>query len=221
MRGEKPMFDCVIFDFDGTLAHSEHAYLRSFRHSILLHTGVEVTDEEFRRFWHMNLTPEDILRQYGEEMLEEMLVSFEEHYYENHHHHVTLYDGIGTLIDQLRGGDTKLGLVSLKPRRAGEREVEITNLHKHIHVRVWGDDVANVKPAPDGALLALAELRAAPERALVIGDSAADILMGRAAGARTAAAMWGQPHREKLLATSPDFVFDSPEDLVVSLRPHS
>jgi pyrophosphatase PpaX len=207
-------FDCFIFDFDGTLARSEHAYLTAFRHSIKLHTGVEVTDDEFRKYWHMNLTPGDILRQYGEEMLEEMLVSFEEHYYETHHHHVTLYDGIRELIDHLVARRARLGLVSLKPRRAGEREVEIIDLQKVIPVRVWGDDIANVKPAPDGIFHALAELQAAPQQTLVIGDSAADILMGQAAGVSTAAAMWGQPHHEKLLATSPDFVIDSPRQLI-------
>lgn len=206
-------FDCFIFDFDGTLAQSEHAYLHSFRHSIKLHTGIEVSDEEFRQYWHMNLTPNDILRQYGEEMLEEMLVSFEEHYYDNHHHHVSLYDGIGEMVAHLVGRRARLGLVSLKPRRAGERELEIIDLQQVIPVRVWGDDVEKVKPEPDGIFRALAELGAAPQRTLVIGDSAADILMGRAAGVSTAAAMWGQPHREKLLATSPDFVIDSPRQL--------
>ena len=206
-------FDCFIFDFDGTLAQSEPAYLHSFRHSIKLHTGIEVSDEEFRQYWHMNLTPGDILRQYGEEMLEEMLVSFEEHYYETHHHHVSLYEGIGELMDHLVARRAGLGLVSLKPRRAGEREVEIIGLQKVIPVRIWGDDIEKVKPEPDGIFRALEELGAAPQRTLVIGDSAADILMGRAAGVSTAAAMWGQPHREKLLATAPDFVIDSPRQL--------
>lgn len=40
--------DCFIFDFDGTLAHSEPAYREAFSHSIRLHTGLEVTDLDFR-----------------------------------------------------------------------------------------------------------------------------------------------------------------------------
>src|SRR5262249_38479171 len=156
-----------------------------------------------RRFWHMNLTPADVLRAYGAEMLEEMLASFEAHYYDNHHHHVALYDGIEELIDQLCQRPSKLALVSLKPRRAGVRELEILKLNASIRTTVWGDDLENVKPAPDGVLRALAELQAEARQTLVIGDSAADILMGRAAGCRTAAALWGEPHREKLLATAP------------------
>src|SRR5262249_43024176 len=120
------MFDCFIFDFDGTLVHSERAYLYSFQHSIKLHTGVAVSEEEFKRFWNLNLnvSPEDVLRNFGEEMLEEMVVSFEEFYYANHHHHVELFDGIAPLMQELQTRDAGIGLVSLKPRRAGVIELQ-------------------------------------------------------------------------------------------------
>ena len=92
-------FECFIFDFDGTLAYSEPAYRASFLHSIQLHTGLEVNVDEFRDFW--NVTPHEVLSRYSSEMLEEMLVSFEEHYYANHHHHLTAYDGIAELLETL------------------------------------------------------------------------------------------------------------------------
>src|ERR1051325_10476231 len=191
------MFDCFIFDFDGTLVQSEPAYLASFRHSIQLHTGIEVSDEEFKKFWHMNLTPEDVLKSYGEEMLDEMLQSFEEYYYDNHEHHVTLYEGIAELLGQLSERQALVGLVSLKPRRAGMKELASTGLDQWIRATVWGDDVGRVKPHPEGLLRALDELQADPRRAVVIGDSAADMLMGQSAQVRTAAALWGRPHTDK------------------------
>ena len=208
------MFDCFIFDFDGTLVYSEPAYLESFRHSIRLHTGITVTDDEFRQFWHMNYTPQDILKQYGEELLQEMMTSFEEYYYENHYHHVTPYEGIFELLEHLSGQGVSIGLVSLKPRRAGSKELESTGLSRYFRATVWGDDVKNVKPHPEGVLRVLNELSAEAQSCLVIGDSVADILMGQAAGTATAAALWGSPHTEKLLATSPDFMVDSPKELV-------
>jgi phosphoglycolate phosphatase-like HAD superfamily hydrolase len=38
--------------------------------------------------------------------------------------------------------------------------------------------------------------------------------MGRAAGVRTAAALWGGADCERLLAEKPDFCLDSPADLL-------
>src|ERR1051326_4474513 len=92
-------FNCFIFDFDGTLAHSEPAYRAAFSHTIRLHTGLEIADAEFRDFW--NMTPAEVLGRYSEEMLEEMLASFEEYYYTNHHHHLIAYEGVAELLDQL------------------------------------------------------------------------------------------------------------------------
>jgi len=200
-------FNCFIFDFDGTLAHSEPAYLEAFLHSIRLHTGIDVNTEEFRDFW--NVTPQEVLSRYGHEKLDEMMASFEEHYYANHHHHLTPYDGIAELLGSLIDLGSSIAIVSLKPRRAGEREIDFT---------VWGDDVTRPKPEPDGVLRAMAELGADPRSTLVIGDSPADIMMGRSAGTRTAAALWGGSTREALFAALPDLALEHPGDLLTAMR---
>src|ERR1044071_4233131 len=132
-------FSCFIFDFDGTLAHSEPAYRAAFSHTIRLHTGLEIDEAEFRDFW--NMTPAEVLSRYSQEMLEEMLVSFEEHYYANHHHHLTPYEGIAELLEALSADGARIAVVSLKPRRAGELEIDFTGLRNLIDVTVWGDDV--------------------------------------------------------------------------------
>ena len=208
-------FNCFIFDFDGTLARSEPAYRESFLHTIRLHTGLEIDEAEFRDFW--NMTPQEVLRRYSTEMLDEMLVSFEEHYYANHHHHLTPYDGIAELLGSLIDSGAQTAVISLKPRRAGELEIDITGLRSLLRLTVWGDDVERVKPDPDGVLRAMSRLGADPRSTLVIGDSPADIMMGRAAGTGTAAALWGGSSRERLLAQLPDLALESPGDLLKAM----
>lgn len=204
--------ECFLFDFDGTLAYSERAYRAAFLHSIERHTGVLPNDVEFRDYW--NVTPHEVLRRYGEELLDEMFASFEEHYYATHHQHLIAYEGVEELLLNLREQGASVGIVSLKPRRAGDLELDIIGLRRLIGLAVWGDDVERPKPEPDGVLRAMANLDADPRTTLVIGDSPADIMMGRAAGTRTAAAMWGGSSRERLLAASPDLTIDSPVDLL-------
>lgn len=209
-------FDCFLFDFDGTLAYSEQAYRAAFLHSIERHTGVLPNEVEFRDYW--NVTPHEVLRRYGEELLEEMFASFEEHYYATHHQHLIAYDGIEELLSSLHEQGASVGIVSLKPRRAGDLELDIIGLRRLIGLAVWGDDVERPKPDPAGVLRAMADLGADPHSTLVIGDSPADIMMGQAAGTRTAAAMWGGSSRERLFAASPDLALDAPGDLLNVIR---
>ena len=204
--------NCFIFDFDGTLAHSEPAYSKAFHHSVRLHTGLEISEDEFRGFW--NVTPAAVLSRYGTRMLDEMIASFEEHYYANHHHYLVAYEGIVELLESITEQGSMIAVVSLKPRRAGELELDITGLRPFIRSAVWGDDVVHPKPEPDGVLKAMAELGAEPRGTLVIGDSPADIMMGRAAQTRTAAALWSGAGRDLLLAEAPDFALDSPAQLI-------
>ena len=51
-------------------------------------------------------------------------------------------------------------------------------------------------------------------RTYYVGDTAGDIREGRAAGVRTVAVTWGWHSREKLAATNPDFLVDTPEELL-------
>jgi HAD superfamily hydrolase (TIGR01509 family) len=209
-------FDCYIFDFDGTLADSENAYRAAFIHSIERHTGVLPDEVEFRDFW--NVTPHEVLRRYDEQLVQEMFNSFEEHYYATHHEHLIAYDGIEDVLCSLKEQGASIGIVSLKPRRAGERELDFIGLRGLVSLAVWGDDVARPKPEPDGVLYALEELSARPERTLVVGDSPSDILMGRAAGTRTAAALWGGSTRERLLDARPDLALESPVELLEMIK---
>lgn len=205
-------FDCFLFDFDGTLAYSEPAYRAAFLHSIERHTGVMPNAVEFSDFW--NVPPHVVLRRYGAELLDEMYASFEEHYYATHHHHLIAYQGIEELLWSLNEQGASVGIVSLKPRRAGELELDMIGLRRLVSFAVWGDDVESPKPEPDAVIHAMAALGADPRSTLVIGDSPADIIMGRAAGTRTAAALWGGSSRELLVAELPDLALDEPADLL-------
>ena len=56
------------------------------------------------------------------------------------------------------------------------------------------------------------------ERAFYIGDTAGDILEARAAGVRSVAVTWGWHSRERLAAAGPDFLVDTPEELLAIPR---
>jgi phosphoglycolate phosphatase-like HAD superfamily hydrolase len=64
----------------------------------------------------------------------------------------------------------------------------------------------------------LAALHCKPSQALMVGDTPADMLAGKAAGARTCAVTYGFGTREALLHCAPDSVIDSFGELLTVLR---
>jgi phosphoglycolate phosphatase len=79
-------------------------------------------------------------------------------------------------------------------------------------------DDLRAKPAPDTVLAALAALHCVPSQALMVGDTPADMLAGKAAGARTCAVTYGFGTREALLHCAPDSIIDSFGELLMVLR---
>lgn len=205
----------VLFDFDETLVSSKAAYHRAYLGAIERHLGTAAEDL-FHEIWSSPATLPEVLRRQARDRAELVYRSFEEYY---HHYQptLTLYPSIVKMLESLRAGGARLGIVSLKPRRAGERELDLVGLRDYFEVVVWGDDVSRPKPEPDGCLKAIAELKSVGGSAVMCGDSPSDIKMGRAAGITTAAALWGEVHREALVAANPDYVFDCPEKLAETL----
>jgi len=66
------------------------------------------------------------------------------------------------------------------------------------------DDVTFMKPRAQGTLRALAELEAAPEATLFVGDSRADVLAARAAGLRVAIVRNGECDESAFADLPPD-----------------
>jgi pyrophosphatase PpaX len=80
-------------------------------------------------------------------------------------------------------------------------------------VIVGADDVTHPKPHPEPVRTALERLGARAADAVFIGDSRHDIECGRAAGVRTAAALWGPFDRSHLEDLRPDYWLERPADL--------
>lgn len=86
------------------------------------------------------------------------------------------------------------------------RRLGFTPFFRHIQ---GGTPGLRLKPAPDSILTALAALRCAPSHALMVGDTPADILAGKAAGTATCAITYGFGAREALLQCALDYVIDT------------
>lgn len=109
-----------------------------------------------------------------------------------------LYPGTRAMLAALAAaGDTVLGLATGKSRRGLEHMIEMHALAPYFGTLQVADDHPS-KPHPSMLRAALAETGADAARAVMIGDTAFDMEMGRAAGFRTVGVSWGYHPPEML-----------------------
>jgi phosphoglycolate phosphatase len=122
-----------------------------------------------------------------------------------------LYPGIADALAQLadRG---QLAVITNKPERISHRLLEVLGVLKHFAAIIGGDSCAKGKPDP--SVLREAAKRcgfvADRGRAVMIGDSAADVELGHAFGAATIWCAWGYADHP---GVKPDLVASQPGQL--------
>ena len=134
---------------------------------------------------------------------------------------ISLFPGIRHLLQDLNSSGCKLGILTQKDREfkieglcsGAASELDELGAASLFSVVIGSEDVFHHKPDPEGVALALDRLGVLPKDALMVGDSAADILAAKAAGCPSCHATWGLHGDATSLGTSPDFVARSPDDL--------
>jgi phosphoglycolate phosphatase len=87
------------------------------------------------------------------------------------------------LFGRLRSGGRRIAVATSDDRDPTERTLAALGLTELIDAVVCADDGLPVKPAPDMVLRLCSQLGIEPARTAVVGDSVADLEMGRRAGA--------------------------------------
>ena len=202
-----------LFDLDGTLIDSIDLILRSYRHTMRTHRGVEPPDH----VWMEGLgTPLWVqFRRWTEDETEigAMVDTYREYNLAHHDELVRPYDGVVAQVRALRAGGKALGLVTSKMRGGALKGLRLAGIEDAFHVVIGSDEVTHPKPHPEPVLIALARLGRPTSEAIFIGDSRHDLECGRAAGVKTAAVLWGPFDRAHLEDLEPDYWLEKPEDL--------
>lgn len=203
-----------LFDLDGTLIDSIDLIFRAYRHTAERHLAVAPPDA----IWLAGLgTP--LRTQLAEvtddpELIEKMVVTYRAYHQEHHDGSIRLYPEIAEVLKVLFERGARLGIVTSKLRPGAERGLAATGIAERFHVLVSADEVKRAKPDPEPVERALEKLGADGETTVFIGDSPHDIAAGRAAGVRTAAALWGPFHNEELAKAGPDYLLGTPSEIL-------
>lgn len=123
-----------------------------------------------------------------------------------------LYDGIVPLLDGLRATGWLLGVATGMSERGLDHCLATHGLSGHFTTLQTADRHPS-KPHPAMLEAALFEVAADPGHAVMIGDTAFDMEMARAAGVRAVGVDWGYHHPDELMAAGAEYVAASPADL--------
>jgi pyrophosphatase PpaX len=204
----------VLYDFDGTLADSTELIMRCYRHTMSTHLGECPPDEAWLAGFGTPLETQIARFARDDEEYEAMLASYRAHQDEHHDTLLRPFPGAVETVAELARRGIGLAVVTSKLRRGTRRGMELCGLTELVDVVITPEDVENAKPHPEPVHLALSRLGVAPEEALFVGDSPHDMVAGRAAGTRTAAALWGPFPRATLLAEHPDVLLERQQDVL-------
>ena len=104
------------------------------------------------------------------------------HYAAGRHAMTTAFPGVGQTLAALRARGCRLGVCTNKPYRPTVEILEILGLAGYFTGVTGGDSLPVRKPDPGHLLGTLYLMGGRPDQALMIGDSANDVAVARAAG---------------------------------------
>ena len=204
-----------IFDFDGTLANTMEN-IAFFVNKTLKEFGLPPIETKTvnsfvgngaaklidRALTHLNspLPRKDVLNVYMS------------HYDSDPCHLVTIYEGIENALTLLKENGYELAVLSNKPHSSTSLIIEKLFPKNTFYMYLGKSEKFKIKPDPE-AVNYIAE-GFSKENSFFIGDSDVDIKTGKNAKLNTIAVSWGFRSRDILKAENPDYIADSPEEML-------
>ena len=206
------MAEAVIFDWDGTLADTRKAVVKSFQ-KVLTEAGCRVSDTFIERRMGIG-TKKTIIEAFREchkrldvstlKKLADEKVSIHAGLADI----VYLFDGVTELLEALQN-KTKIALATMSNKKVVDSLIPAKKIAAYFEVVVTADDVTNPKPDPEVFLLTAKNLDVDPKDCVVVEDSVFGVQAARAANMKCIAVPSGVYSRDELEKEQPDLMIDS------------
>ncbi len=229
----------LVFDLDGTLIDSRLDLIHSVN-AMLRHLERPELDGDVIASYVGDGAPTLVRRALGdtddEALLREAMEYFLVYYRQHKLDHTKVYEGIPEVLARLanssngvaptgvppdgvppNGVQRQMAVLSNKPVNPSRDIVRALGLGDFFVCVYGGNSFTTKKPDPLGVRTIMQETGVAADEALIIGDSAVDVLTGRNAGLWTCGVTYGfAPH--SLEESPPDVLVETPRELGELLR---
>ena len=209
-------FNSVVFDLDGTLLDTLGDLRDSVNFALEKNGLPNRTTEEIRSFVGNGirlLIERSVPKNASIEIIDKCFSEFKEYYKEHSAILTKPYDGIIDLMKELKSKGIKIAVVSNKADFAVKTLME--DYFKGLYDCAYGERVGVPrKPAPDSVFGAISEMGAEIENTVYIGDSEVDVETSKNANLPCIAVTWGFRDKEVLESLNPEYIVDSPSDIL-------
>jgi len=195
----------VLFDVDGTLLDTTAFIYGGFDHALAAHGHAPAGRAAYARVMgkplevcYVELAPG------GDSAL---LCETHRTWQADNLHLSVAFPEAEHVLRALRDAGLRLAAITSRSARTSVRTLEQAGLASYLDLVLSAEDVTAIKPDPAPLRLALERLRVEPAAAVMVGDTDADILAGKAAGVRTVGVTYGF-HGADVAAAGPDATID-------------
>jgi phosphoglycolate phosphatase len=210
-------YDCITFDWDGTLFDSTAIIVRCIQGAVAEVGGTVPSDKAASYVIGLGLM--QALAHAAPDVPKEKYPALGDAYRRQwalHVDDISFFPGTMRMLRTLKERGHKLAVATGKSRRGLDdvlqRELDGTKLAALFDASRTADQTAG-KPDPQMLLELMDELDVQPERMLMIGDTTHDLLLARNAGVPSVGVSFGAHAHEEFAEYSPLFVAHSMQEL--------
>ena len=215
-----PKLLVLLFDLDGTLTDPRLGIVRCMKHALDTLGAPCPPDDVLASFIGPPLreTFTTLLATSDRSLIEQAMALYRDEYgkaglFENH-----VYAGVAQMLEQACELASAAFVATAKLKIFADRIVRRLGLERYF-AGVYGPDLSG-RLDDKAHLLAhlLASENVSPERAVMIGDRAGDVVSARANRVRSIGVLWGYGSESELKNADADVLCGAPAELATSLR---
>ncbi len=207
-----------FLDLDGTLLDTTNAIYKSFsdtfQHFNLPAPKKELVASTIGKSLFVAFS--ELAPTLTQKQINEAVSIFRNFYFSRYLNEVKVYPGILQLLEKLISNNFILVLVTAKPKKYAQEQLDLTNLSKYFEKFLYGtlkeDKIFETKTKQ--IRKTLKDFEVDPDCSFILGDRASDIEAGKACGINTIGAKWGFADSTELTRHSPSTLAARPNEII-------
>ncbi|WP_026886936.1 HAD family hydrolase [Clostridium beijerinckii] len=202
------MYNCIIFDIDGTLLDTEIAVLSSLQKLVFEELNENLSFDELR--FALGIPGEVTLNKLGITNILDCNVKWNK-YLKEYFHNVKVFDGIKDTLIKLNEIGILTGIVTSKTKEEFLNDFAPFELNNYFKLVVCADDTEEHKPNPEPILKFIELSGANKSKTIYIGDTKYDMDCAFGAGIDFALALWGA---KSSIGINANYILENPKQVL-------